>query len=348
MESHRRHLQMIFDRLREANLMLHPSKCDFAKKETKFLGHIISGEYIRAKTEKVVNFPRPRSVRELRSFFGLVNWFRRHISHFSDLMEPIQELLRKDRVNSFRWEQRQEDAFVKVKAILTNPPLLMLPDYSKTFYLCTDASERAISAILCQKAENGSLKPISYACRALRDSEIKSNPIHLKECLAILYGMSMFDGYLRDNEFVIRTDSRAITFMKKNEIMSSKLARWAVTIQSYNYVLEHVAAEQNGGPDTLSRLPDYPDEPEAAEELEQFLDNKILTVTECNKNGTVRTGQVLTITFQDEEKQETQDENAEVESEEDVNDEDRTPTGCQWVTSKEILEIPERKDLFQL
>jgi hypothetical protein len=65
MESHRRHLQMIFDRLREANLMLHPSKCDFAKKETKFLGHIISGEYIRvdpAKTEKVVNFPRPRSV----------------------------------------------------------------------------------------------------------------------------------------------------------------------------------------------------------------------------------------------------------------------------------------------
>jgi hypothetical protein len=69
--------------LREANLMLHPSKCDFAKKETKFLGYIISGQHIRvdpAKTEKVINFPRPKSVKDTRSFFGLVNWFRRHIS----------------------------------------------------------------------------------------------------------------------------------------------------------------------------------------------------------------------------------------------------------------------------
>jgi hypothetical protein len=115
-------------------------------------------------------------------------------------MEPIQELLRKDRMNSFRWEQKHEDAFIKVKEILTNPPLLILPDYSKTFYLCTDASEKAISAILCQKAEKGALKPISYACRALRDSEIKANPIHLKECLAILYGLQCFDGYCHSED----------------------------------------------------------------------------------------------------------------------------------------------------
>ena len=69
----------------------------------------------------------------------------------------IQELLRKDRATTFRWGPEQEKAFIKIKEILTNPPVLMLPDYSKTFYLCTDASEKAISAILCQKRRERSV-----------------------------------------------------------------------------------------------------------------------------------------------------------------------------------------------
>ena len=71
--------------------------------------------------------------------------------------------------------------------------------------------------------------------------------------------------------------------MNKNEIMSSKLARWAVTIQSYLYTLEHVPAEQNRGPDSLSRLPTYEEEPNAAEELEKFLNQKILKVETSRK-----------------------------------------------------------------
>ena len=171
MQEHQQHLQLIFDRLRSAGLMLHPEKCDFAKTETMFLGHVISGNFIKAdpqKTIKVINYPRPTSVEEARSFYGLANWFRRHCSHFSEVMSPIQELLRKDRATTFRWGQEQENAFIKIKEILTNPPVLMLPDNSKTFYLCTDASEKGISAILCQKTENGALTAVNYSCRALR------------------------------------------------------------------------------------------------------------------------------------------------------------------------------------
>ena len=78
MEEHRQHLQLIFDRLRSAGLMLHPDKCDFAKTETKFLGFIISSNSIRTdpmKTAKVINYPRPKSVKEARSFYGLANFF---------------------------------------------------------------------------------------------------------------------------------------------------------------------------------------------------------------------------------------------------------------------------------
>ena len=267
-------------------------------------------------------------------------------------MGPIQELLRKDRATTFRWGQKQEEAFIKVKEILTNPPLLILPDYTKTFYLCTDASERAISAIFCQKADNGELKPLSFSCRSLRDSEIRCNPIHLKECLAVLYGLQVFDGYLRDTPFVIRTDSRAISFMNKNEIMSSKLARWAVTIQSYLFTLEHVPAEQNGGPDALSRLRSYEDEPDADQELEEFLDKKILKV---GPNGIRRETQISTITF----------ENDNIDIREEGETEERQglmanelagprlelnspQEKMEWIISNDILEIQERADLLQL
>ena len=355
MQQHRQHLQLIFDRLRSAGLMLHPDKCDFAKTETKFLGHVISGNFIKAdpqKTIKVINYPRPTSVKETRSFYGLCNWFRRHCPRFSEIMTPIQELLRKDRATTFRWGPEQEKAFIKIKEILTNPPVLMLPDYSKTFYLCTDASEKAISAILCQKAENGALTAVNYSCRALRESEL-SNAVHLKECLAVLYGLQCYDGYLRDKPFIIRTDSRAITFMNKNEIMSSKLARWAVMIQSYPFTLEHVPAEQNGGPDSLSRLPTYEDEPNAGEELEEFLDKKILKVEYKERR---RNAQIATITFEDG--------NSDVLDEGEIEGEHQDPwtnelpdpetelsppqAKMEWVISRDIIEIQEREDIFQL
>ena len=84
--------------------------------------------------------------------------------------------------------------------------------------------------------------------------------------------------------------------MNKNEIMNSKLARWAVIIQSYSYTIEHVPAEQNGGPDSLSRLPSYEDDPNAAEELEEFLDRKILKVVFRERGKNV---QKTTMTFED-------------------------------------------------
>ena len=126
-----------------------------------------------SKTEKVRSFPRPTSAKETSSFYGLVNWFKRHVPHFSKVMALIQELLWKDRAMTFKWRQEQKNAFIKIKEILTSPPVLILPDYTKIFYLCTDASEKAISAIFCQKGENGALKPISYAFRSLTDSEFR-------------------------------------------------------------------------------------------------------------------------------------------------------------------------------
>ena len=354
MQQHREHLQLIFDRLRSARLMLHPDKCDFAKTETKFLGYLLSNECIKidpAKSSRVIDFPRPKSVKETRSFYGLANWFRRHIPRFSEVMNPIQELLRKDRATTFEWGPDQEKAFIKIKEILTNPPVLILPDYTKTFYLCTDASEKAISAILCQKGENGALNAVSYACRSLRDSELRS-AIHNKECLAVLYGLQCFDGYLRDKPFIIRTDSRAITFINKNEIMSSKLARWAVTIQSYPYTLEHVPAEQNGGPDSLSRLPTYEDEPNAAEELEEFLDRKILKVgSQARRNA-----QIATITFENDNRNGFNEGETEGEHRDFLTTELADPETelsppqekMEWVISRDIIEIQERDDLFQL
>ena len=108
MQEHRQHLQLIFVRLRSAGLMLHPEKCDFAKTEIIFFGYISFKNSVKIdsmKTVKIINYPRPKSVKEARSFYNLAYWFRRHCPWFSEVMIPIQELLRKDRATTFRWGQ---------------------------------------------------------------------------------------------------------------------------------------------------------------------------------------------------------------------------------------------------
>ena len=135
--------------------------------------------------------------------------------------------------------------------------------------------------------------------------------------------------------------------------MSSKLARWAVTIQSYPYTLEHVPAEQNGGPDSLSRLPTYEDEPNAAEELEEFLDRKILKVRSQKRKRNV---QIATITFEDGNSDGLDEGETEGEHQDPLTDELPDPgtelsppqAKMEWVISEDIIEIQEREDLFQL
>jgi hypothetical protein len=170
-EEHARHLEHVLQRFERANLQLQPSKCVFAQPKVEYLGYTVSREGIQAspeKTKAVRNFPVPRNVKEVRSFLGLASFYRRLVRNFAQHANPLTELLRKDA--QFKWEQRQQSAFDKLKEALCSDQVLAYPDFNSPFILTTDASNYAVAAILSQ-VQNGVERPICFASRQLYQAE---------------------------------------------------------------------------------------------------------------------------------------------------------------------------------
>jgi hypothetical protein len=146
---HLDHLQQVFERLRQVGLKLNPEKCYFIKQELSFLGYLISPRGIHtdpAKVEKVKDFPVPQNLTQLRGFLGLASYYRRFIKNFSKIANPLNKLLKKD--VPFLWAKEQQLSFDFLKSCLIHAPILVYPDFEKTFILSTDASTFGLGAIL--------------------------------------------------------------------------------------------------------------------------------------------------------------------------------------------------------
>ena len=140
-ESHLENLKAIFEHLDNAGLKLHPAKCSFCVKEVTYLGHKISKHGVLPdpkKIEVVKEYPCPSSVKEVRAFLGLANYYRKFVQNYSTIASPLTSLLAKDK--PFSWTEDCQLAFDKLKETLTSPPILVYPDFNKQFILSTDAS----------------------------------------------------------------------------------------------------------------------------------------------------------------------------------------------------------------
>jgi hypothetical protein len=126
------------------------------------------------KINAVKEFPRPTNTKELNGYLGLTGYYRRFIKNYAEIAKPLTTLLKKDK--NYNWNDLCEHAFLKLKTILTNEPILQYPDFSKPFILTTDASNFAISGILSQ-GEIGKDLPICYASRTLNETEIRYSTI---------------------------------------------------------------------------------------------------------------------------------------------------------------------------
>lgn len=114
-KEHLVHLEQVFVRLREANLKLKPSKCSFAVKEVKYLGHIISADGVKIDTDKtsaLLKFPIPKTQHDVRSFLGSANYFRKFIPSYSEVATPLNSLLAKDK--KFKWTLACQNSFDKL------------------------------------------------------------------------------------------------------------------------------------------------------------------------------------------------------------------------------------------
>lgn len=265
-EEHLQHLSEVFERFRQANLRLKPSKCMFAAKEVKFLGHVFSEKGLSVDSEKVsavTEYPRPKNQTDVWAFLGLANYYRRFIKDFANVAKPLNDLLRKDVV--FAWSESCEKAFCLLKERLTKAPVLTFPDFDKEFTLYTDASQLAISFILGQKDEKGRERVISYGGRALRAGE-RNWGISDLEGLALVEGIRYYHVYLANHKFTVVTDHIALSTLRDNRT-TGRLGRWAVFLQGYQYEVVYKKGKLHTNADSLSRR-EYQNETERESEVE--------------------------------------------------------------------------------
>lgn len=276
--SHIENLEAVFQKLRDNNLKLQPDKCEFLRTEVAYLGHIIGEDGVKPNPEKVkavTEFPIPKNAKDIKSFLGLVSYYRRFIPEFSKIAKPLTTLLKKD--IPFKWENQQQLAFDHLKHKLTSAPVLCYPDFTKPFTLTCDASNYAISAILSQ-GSTGQERPIAYASRTLNKSESNYSTTE-KELLAILFGCKTFRPYLYGRKFQIVTDHRPLKWLMNHRDPSSKLQRWRLKLEEYEYEIVYRKGKLNSAADALSRFPVNPIYPEIPN-----INNPESNITSSNEN----------------------------------------------------------------
>ncbi|KAK5845393.1 hypothetical protein PVK06_001575 [Gossypium arboreum] len=163
-EKHDEHLRVVLQVLREKQLYAKFSKCEFWLKEVTFLGHVVSAEGIKVdprKIEAILEWKPPKSVTEIQSFLGLAGYYRRFVEGFSVMAAPLTKLIRKGA--PFVWTDKQQEAFEKLKKVLTEAPVLIQPESGKDFTVYSDASHVGLGCVLMQEG-----KVVAYASRQLK------------------------------------------------------------------------------------------------------------------------------------------------------------------------------------
>ena len=236
-----------------SGLKLHPTKTEFARFEQDFLGYRVSAEGIAPSPRHVraiKQFPIPRDVRQLQAFVGLITYFHKHIKNRGTLVAPLTKLFKKD--EPYVWGAPQQEAFQKLVDILTGDTILAHPDFEERFYLQTDASTRGIGACLLQRPPGMLEKVIAYYGTALTATQSRY-PITALELLAAAKSMIQFKYFLQDKEFTLITDHSCLKQILTQSTASPLLRRLALTVQNFQFTIEHRSGKTLVIPDAISR-----------------------------------------------------------------------------------------------
>lgn len=253
--SHVSTIKSVLERLRHHGLTIKPSKCRFGAETINYLGFVVSHGRLLPQASKVsaiASMTPPATKKLLRSFLGMISFYKTFIPQASELTGPLSDLLKKPIREPLRWTQDLLSRFQFLKQALTSEPILRLPVPSLPFVLRTDASSHGLGAVLLQYHEDCP-HPVSYASRKLQDRERRYSTIE-RECLAIVFGIHKFDFYLRGKEFILEVDHKPLIYLEKFKGKNDRVLRWALGLQPYKFRIVHVAGSDNIGADLLSRL----------------------------------------------------------------------------------------------
>jgi Reverse transcriptase (RNA-dependent DNA polymerase). len=254
LQEHIDRLREVFDRLRAANFKVQLDKSEFLRTEVAYLGHIVTPDGIKPNPDKIraiQNFPIPSNSKQLKGFLGLLGYYRKFIKDFAKVTKPLTKCLKKDATINTK-DPDYISCFELCKNLLINEPILQYPNFAEPFILTTDASNYALGAVLSQ-GKIGTDLPVAYASRTLSESEVNYSTIE-KELLAIVWATKYFRPYLFGRKFKIVTDHRPLQWLFSLKEPNSKLVRWRLKLEEFEYEIIYKKGSLNKNADALSRI----------------------------------------------------------------------------------------------
>lgn len=254
-EDHLLQLRALLYNLAEAQLTVNLAKSEFCHAKVVFLGHVVGqGDVspVSAKVEAIASLPVPQDRKAVMRFLGMTGYYRRFVPNFADISAPLTDLVSPKR--KFVWTEECQDSFVKIRALLTNSPILKSPQFSKPFILHIDASDVGVGAVLLQYSDEDVLHPVCYASTKFKPHQKNYSTIE-KECYAMLYAIEKFNVYVNGSGFPIDiyTDHNPLKFLHKMKNSNQRLMRWALALQPYKINIFHIKGKNNVIADMLSR-----------------------------------------------------------------------------------------------
>ncbi len=277
LEEHEERLMHVLGKLKEFGLKLSPEKCSFFKTSIKYLGHVVLERGVETDTEKIAalrKWPKPKNIKELKSFLGFAGYYRRFIGDYSKIARPLNDLtvgylppkeygkgnlkdpipmIDPKRPFADKWTQKCDEAFDTLIHKLPTAPVLGFADARKPYILHTDASLHGLGAALYQE-QDGQLRVIAFASRGLSNCE-KRYPTQL-EFLALKWAVTdKFFDYLYGAQFTVVTENNPLTYVLTTARLDAAGHRWLAALSTFDFHVQYRAGKKNQDADGLLRWP---------------------------------------------------------------------------------------------
>ena len=245
-QDHLQKVDRVLSTLESAGLKVNAKKSFFARSELEYLGYWISRTGIQPLKEKVqaiMNISEPKTRRELRSFLGVINYYRDMWGRRSHVLAPLARLTSKK--EKFVFQPKEKAAFAMCKRIISKEAMLAYPDFSKPFVIHTDASHYQLGAVISQDG-----KPIAFYSRKLNAAQTRYTTTE-RELLSIVETLKSYRNILLGHKIVVHTDHKNLVYKTFN---TERVMRWRLLIEEFGPELRYIKGENNIVADVLSRL----------------------------------------------------------------------------------------------
>lgn len=250
--------RQVLQRLRDYNLKLKGAKCHLGVTELQYLGFHISAKGITLTDERkeaILIYPFPQDTTGLQRFNGFVNYFRKFIPHFSELMAPLTTLASAS--VPFQWNADIQEAFDQVRQAIANVTTLSLPKYDRLLFFSieTDASDIALGGVLKQhlisESDDPDVEIVAFISYKFKPVEQRWSVIE-KECYAVVYTLSKLRSYVLGHRVVIYTDHKNLLWMVSST--ADKVIRWLLRLQEFAPEIHYIKGVDNVAADAISRM----------------------------------------------------------------------------------------------